>query len=190
MHKDLNSNLTTGEGEYLPQSALTNPDAFAELYQRYLPQVYRYLLAKSGDEPTAQDLTAQTFMAALEGLPGFRRDGSFLAWLMGIARRKVAAHFRSLRPTLAWEEVEKFADPAPSPERTVSANLDRRVLLNALSRLSPDRAEAIYLCVIAELTSRQAAEVLGKTPAAVKMLVLRGLRDLRNLLTLNSLEVE
>jgi len=185
-----NDNRLVRESEYLQQSVLTDPDAFAELYRRYLPQVYRYHLAKSGDETSAEDLTAQTFVAALESLNSFRGDGSFLAWLMGIARHKAAAHFRSIRPTLAWEEVDNFTDPAPSPELIVSAHLNRRVLLKALNRLSPDRAEAIYLCVIADLTSREAAEVLGKTSAAVKMLVFRGLRDLRNLLTLNSMEVE
>jgi len=48
-----------GKSENLARSALMDSEAFAELYQCYLPQVYRYLLARSGDEAAAQDLTAQ-----------------------------------------------------------------------------------------------------------------------------------
>lgn len=172
------------------QSALKNAEDFAELYQRYLPQVYRYHLARSGEVATAQDLTTQTFLAALEGLPRFRGQGSFIAWLMGIARRQAAQHFRAQRSTVDLAEAEGYADPAPSPESAVLSRLTRHTLYQALCQLSPDRAEAVALCVIADLTSREAAEVLGKTPAAVKMLVLRGLRDLRQILTSNSAEVE
>ncbi len=42
----------------------------------------------------AEDFTAQTFLAAPEGLKGYRGHGSFAAWLFGIARRKCAAHHR------------------------------------------------------------------------------------------------
>jgi len=127
-------------------------------------------------------------MDALEGLASYRGRGSFLAWLMGIARHKAALYFRTKRLVANLEEVENLPDPAPSPERTVSARLNRTALLNSLNQISPDRAEAIYLCVIAELTSNEAAEVMGKSLAAVKMLTFRGLRDLRKLISLSSLE--
>ena len=188
-HNSTDNNLK-GNNTLFPQSGLPKAQDFAELYQRYLPQVYRYHLARCGEVTTAQDLTTQTFIAALEGLARFRGQGSFLAWLMGIARRQAALHFRSQRPTVDLAEAELYADPAPLPESAVLSRLTRQTLYQALSQLSPDRAEAVALCVIADLTSREAAEVLGKTPAAVKMLVLRGLRDLRNILSSNSLEVE
>ncbi|MFZ5808120.1 MAG: RNA polymerase sigma factor [Chloroflexota bacterium] len=181
MQNTSTESIPTQKGEILAQSAVTSPEAFAELYRLYLPQVYRYHLARSGDQSTAQDLTAQTFIAALEGLPGFRGQGSFIAWLMGIARRKLALHYRSLRRHLPLEQADSLPDPADPPDVRVDSRLNLRQLSDALQRLSPDRAEAIRLCVIAELSSAEAALVLGKSQAAVKMLVLRGLRDLRNL---------
>ncbi len=52
------------EDEMLAHRASHDPDAFALLYQRYLNRVYRYLLSRVGDDQDAQDLTAQTFLAA------------------------------------------------------------------------------------------------------------------------------
>jgi len=52
---------------HLASQARTDPEAFAELYSRHVRSVYRYYLAHTGDIKDAEDLTSQTFMAALEG---------------------------------------------------------------------------------------------------------------------------
>ncbi|MGB9673749.1 MAG: RNA polymerase sigma factor [Anaerolineales bacterium] len=187
---DIYEQMIKLEEEKLVGSALASPEAFGELYQRYLPQVYRYHLAKSGDINIAQDLTTQTFISALEGLHSYRGQGSFQAWLMGIARRKAAFYFRSHRPAIKLEEADGIADPSPSVEHRAFARIDLATLSRALKQLPPDRAEAVYLCVISDLTSREAGAVMGKSPGAVKMLLLRGLRDLRELLRNNSTEEE
>ncbi len=169
----------TASDEHLATLAQAQPAAFGELYQRHCERVYRYHLARTGDVDDAQDLTMQTFMAALEGLPGFRAAGSFGAWLFGIARRRLAMHFRRRRPELPLEHMADLADPAPSPETSAGKRLELGQVAQALRRLAPDRSEALLLCLFADLTAREAGQVMGKSEAAVKMLVLRGLRDLR-----------
>ncbi|HQE93025.1 MAG TPA: sigma factor [Anaerolineae bacterium] len=64
--------------------------AFAALYRRYLPRVYRYFYVRTGAVQPAEDLTSQTFMAALESLPRYRERGTFAAWLFAIASRRYA----------------------------------------------------------------------------------------------------
>ena len=71
----------------LAQQARTEPEAFAELYHRHLASVFRYHLAHTGNTKDAEDLTSQTFMAALEGIDSYRARGPYIAWLMGIASR-------------------------------------------------------------------------------------------------------
>ena len=170
---------STASDEHLASLAQAEPAAFGELYQRHCERVYRYHLARTGDADDAQDLTTQTFMAALEGLPGYRGAGSFGAWLFGIARRKLAMHYRGRRSVLPLEIMPDLADPAPSPEASTGKRLQLAQVTQALRRLAPDRAEALLLCLFADLTAREAGQVMGKSEAAVKMLVLRGLRDLR-----------
>ena len=78
----------------LAQHASSDPQAFAELYRRHMRSIYRYHLAHTGNAGDAEDLTSQTFMAALEGMRSFRGGGPYITWLIGIASRKRALFFR------------------------------------------------------------------------------------------------
>jgi RNA polymerase sigma-70 factor (ECF subfamily) len=163
----------------LVERALRDRAAFGELYRRYLPRVYRYTLARIGDAEQAQDVTAQTFLAALEGLASYRRTGTLLAWLLTIARHKAADLARGRRPVAPLEQAAQLASREPSPERVVVARLELEQVLRALRTLAPDRAEALALRVFSGLTTAEAAAVLGKSEAAVKMLMHRAVRDLQ-----------
>ncbi len=72
----------------------TDAQAFGALYDRYVQRVYRYCYYRTSNTHEAEDLTAQIFLAALEGIPRYRQDGHFAAWLFSIARNKVAAYHR------------------------------------------------------------------------------------------------
>src|SRR5215216_968390 len=83
--------------------ARADPEAFAELYRRHVRSIYRYHLAHTGDVKDAEDLTSQTFMAALEGIRSFRGTGPYITWLIGIASRKRALFFRGKKPQVPLE---------------------------------------------------------------------------------------
>ena len=87
----------------LAQEARTDPQAFAELYRRHVRSIYRYHLAHTGDVKDAEDLTSQTFMAALEGIRSFRGVGPYITWLIGIASRKRALFFRGSKPEVSLD---------------------------------------------------------------------------------------
>jgi RNA polymerase sigma-70 factor, ECF subfamily len=163
----------------LVERALRDRAAFAELYRRYLPRVYRYALARTADAEQAQDVTAQTFLAALEGLASYRRTGTFLAWLLTIARHKASDLTRRQQLAAPLEQATELASHEPSPERIVAARLDLEQVRQALRGLAPERAEAFALRMFGELTVAEVAVVLGKSEAAVKMLVHRAVHDLR-----------
>ena len=80
------------DDERLAWEARRSQDAFGELFRRHFQRVYRYHMSKTGCADEAEDLTSQTFMAALENIAADRADGSFAAWLLGIARRKAAQY--------------------------------------------------------------------------------------------------
>lgn len=159
--------------------ALNEPDAFAELYQRYLNPIYRYHLARTGHLAEAEDLTAETFFAALQALPGYRSEGSFAAWLFGIAQRKLAGFYRARHNWQPLESAESQPDPDPHPENQAIQQAELEQVLRAMTTLSHERAEALALCIFSGLSPSEAARVMGKSEAAVRMLVSRGLGDLR-----------
>src|SRR5579871_2351849 len=91
----------------LPQTA--EPWTASGLQERFLRDVYHYV-ARRVPQQEAEDITAEVFPAAFEALPRFRGDGGPRAWLLGIARRKVADALRRRsrrRETLVSELTER-----------------------------------------------------------------------------------
>jgi RNA polymerase sigma-70 factor (ECF subfamily) len=165
--------------EALARQAGGDPEAFAELYGRYMERVYRFLLIRTGSMPDAQDLTSQTFLAALESIGAYGGRGSFGGWLFGIARHKLADHYRRRRPEIPLDDVEGLPHPDPPPEQVAEARLQLARVSRALQSLDAQQAEAVALRLFGGLDAAEVARVMSKSEAAVKMLVHRGLRKLQ-----------
>ena len=163
----------------LVKQAASEADAFGELYQRYNARVYTYHLARTGNIHDAQDLTSQTFIAALKNIGSYNARGSFPAWLMGIARHKLVDHYRSRKPLDSLDQAEQVAGSDPSPEDCLDQNTQLQRIHLALDTLPPQRAEALSLRFFAGLKSIEIASILGISESAVKMLVYRALQDVR-----------
>ena len=163
----------------LARQAVVDSEAFAELYRRHLRSVYRYHLAHTGNEKDAEDLTSQTFMAALEGIRSYRGTGPYITWLMGIASRLRARLFRRNRPEVPLEAALQIPTPGLPTDKAAARRLQMDQILRALKHISQDRSEALILCFFSGLSFMEAGGVLGKSEAAVKMLISRGLQDLR-----------
>jgi len=73
-------NEQTDENELVGR-AKKDLNQFAVPYDRYVQQVYRFLLARTSNMAEAEDLTSQTFLTAMQKLPSYRSDGHFMAWL-------------------------------------------------------------------------------------------------------------
>jgi RNA polymerase sigma-70 factor (ECF subfamily) len=161
----------------LVRAAQRDPAAFDAVYRRYLTPVYRYTVARVGSAADAEDVTATVFLEALASLPRYREQGRFPAWLFTIARRQVGAHRRGGRRA----PVDTTAEPADAAEGIGFA--EREDLYRALEHLTDDRREALALRFFGGLAIADVAAVLGKGESATKMLVHRGLAQLRTLLT-------
>jgi RNA polymerase sigma-70 factor, ECF subfamily len=173
----------------LAQRAITDIEAFAELYRRHLTRVYRYHVAHIGNAKDAEDLTSQTFVAALEGIRSFRGTGSFAAWILGIASRKRLMFYRGNKLEIPLDEAVHYPSPGLPTDKAAAQRLQLESVSRALRQLSPDRAEALILIYFGGLSQAEAGRVLNKSEAAVKMLISRGLQDLRERTSL-ALEVE
>lgn len=169
------------EDDMLVARAQQNLGAFSELYQRHVQRVYRYVLVRvGGNVQDAQDLTSQTFLAAMEGLKSYRSTQPFVAWLLGIARHKVADQFRRQKPQVELETAVSLTDTnTDDPDEQLDQQLDIARVTRKLQTIAPDRAEVITLRLMAGLEVPDIARLLDKNEAAVRMLLFRGLRDLQ-----------
>ena len=188
-HMNIRTEYPAMDDSSLAHRARTDAEAFAELYHRHVRSVYRYHLAHAGDVKDAEDLTSQTFMAALEGIHSYRGTGPYIAWLIGIASRLRARFFRKSRPEVPLDAALHIPNPGLPTDKAAARRLQMDQALDALRHISQDRAEALILCFFSELSFVEAGAVLGKSEAAVKMLISRGLQDLRTRTSL-ALEVD
>lgn len=161
--------------EQLVSRAAKDPQAFEDLYRKYVDRVYVFLLSRTGSREEAEDLTSQTFLAALEGISGYRRQGSFAAWIFSIARRKLIDHYR--RPKNVPLE---FAE---SSENNLDDVIDLRLTLQQISQaflnIAPDRVEALSLRIFGQLSAAETGQILSKSEGAVRNLVYRALQEIR-----------
>jgi len=164
----------------LVTAARQNRAAFVALYRRYLPRVYHYVYRRVGNQQDAEDLTASVFIEALESLEDYREQGSFAGWLFTIAHHRVADYHRQQRERISLEAVvPALSNSGPGPEALALQRDRLERVAQALDELTPDRQEALTLRFFGELSNKEVAQVMGKSEAAVKMLVYRALRQLR-----------
>jgi RNA polymerase sigma-70 factor (ECF subfamily) len=153
--------------------------AFTILYEQLADRVMRYISVRVGTTRVAEDLTAATFLKVLEMMRQGKGGRNMQAWVFGIARHVVADHYRHRRRTVPLEAIQDVEAPGPTLTEITEEQLRLERVAMALKALAPDRAEALALRIFGGLSTAEAAETLGKSRRAVKMLVYRAVQDLQ-----------
>jgi RNA polymerase sigma-70 factor (ECF subfamily) len=163
------------------QAALADDAAFEAWYRRALPRVFSYLMSRcGGDRDLAEELTQQTFVAALEQRWRFEGRSDSVTWLCGIGRHKLADHFRARerasRRQLQMEirQIE-LAQGSPLPP-TVE---DRELIADAFRSLPPIQRAMLAFVAQDGLSVAEAGRLLGKSPAASNSLLHRAREGFR-----------
>jgi RNA polymerase sigma-70 factor (ECF subfamily) len=158
-------------------------DVLGSLWRAHHPGLLRWLRAQ---EPSvADDLASETWIGVARGLATFEGDESgFAAWLFTIARRRLADHRRVAvrRPPAVLGVDLQHRPAADDPEATVLSGIGAAEAAALLTMLTTEQAEVITLRVLAGLDVAQVAEVVGRSPGAVRILQHRGLRRLAEIL--------
>ena len=160
-----------------------NVDATGQLYERHYQSIFRYLYYRTGDQPTAEDLTADVFLKMVQALPGYRvTAASFRTWLFQIARNLSIDHFRRGRAHPQENMEEGFPSSGPHPEAATDRSLSAEGLRQALGQLSDEQRDVVVMRFIEGMPLAEVAAALHKSEDAVKGLQRRGLTALRELL--------
>lgn len=166
----------------MAEAAKRDPQAFGELYDRYYDRIYRYVYHKVGSAQDAEDITAISFMKALEALPSYQiRHGSFAPWIFRITRNSVVDHYRRGRPQSNLDDIE-WESGEGDPVRLALGEEQRRTLHDLLLELSSEQREVLLLRFSAGLSFTEIAIALKKKEPAIRMLLHRGLRKLRSIM--------
>jgi RNA polymerase sigma-70 factor, ECF subfamily len=147
------------------------------LYDRALPQVYGYLARRTDDPAMAEDLTSETFMAAVDAV----RDGSLahptVAWLVGVARHKLVDHWR--RAAREDRKLRAVAAVTAEVEDPWDSRLDAARAHAVLRGLGAHHRAALTLRYLDGLSVPEVARLLDRTTHATEALLVRARRAFR-----------
>ncbi len=150
-----------------------------ELYESALPSVYGYLVRRCGSAPLAEDLTSETFLAAVDAVQRDAVPELSAAWLVGVARHKLVDHWRRQE-----REERKLALVEAEPvEDRWEVDLDRLVALDVLAGLGPHHRAALTLRYLDGLPVPEVASHLERTVGATEVLLVRARRAFRDAYT-------
>jgi RNA polymerase sigma factor (sigma-70 family) len=176
--------LTPTDGELIAE-AVSSPVRFALVFDRHYDTVRRYLRARV-DAGVAEDLTSDTFVAALASLSRFdTRQDSARPWLLGIAtnilRHHRRAEVRSQKATARLPFPVAADDTVDAPARLDSLSAAPH-LAAALLKLKADDRDVLLLFGVAELSYDEIAYALSIPVGTVKSRLNRARRQVRTAL--------
>ena len=152
--------------------------ALVDMYDHALPQVYGYLKPRCGDAAVAEDLAAETFLAACGAIERGQLSEVTVGWLIGIARHKLADHWR--REERHERHLRAVADLAATTDDPWDARLDAATIEQVLGTLSAVNRLALTLRYLDGLAVREVADHLGRTVPATDQVLARARRSFRD----------
>lgn len=162
-------------------SSATAPDAGRALldgYDRSMPQVYGYLVARVGSAAEAEDLTSETYLAAVDAIGRGTLRQPTTAWLIGVVRHKLVDHWR--RTGREERRLRAVADLAEDHDDPWDTHLDRQRAHQVLAQLGPHHRSALVLRYLDGLPVPEVAAALDRTVHATEALLVRARRAFRS----------
>ena len=139
------------------------PTDFRTFYEDALPRVYGFLVRRCASAAVAEELTQETFLAAVVELRKGKRPDEPLAWVLGIARHKLVDDYRRTRREA----------PLGDENATVDESGDGRGIA-ALSAVPRDQRIALVLRHVDGMSVPEVASALGRSVEAAESLLARG----------------
>jgi RNA polymerase sigma-70 factor (ECF subfamily) len=178
--------LAAPEGDLLARLQRREPEALAELYDRYGAMTYRLILRIVRDPGIAEDLVQETFLRAWNRVGGFDAGrGAVGPWLLAVARNRAIDYLRyqgrRSESSLDLNETEHpalFADMRSDPSSFDQARHVKR----ALDLLNPQQRQAIELAYFEGMSQTEIAQRMDQPLGTVKTWMRRALQQMREAL--------
>jgi RNA polymerase sigma-70 factor (ECF subfamily) len=169
------------EGVNELREALEDDAAFTAWYRRHLPRVYAYLMSRCGnDGALAEELSQQTFVAAINERARFDGRSEAGTWLCGIARHKLADHFRLIEREERRQMHLEVRQVAVEDDAFRGQSLDQRVAVADAMRSLPAGQRAVLAFVVLDgMSVREAGRLMGRSESATQSLLHRARESFR-----------
>ena len=163
-----------------------NRQAVADLYETHYEKVVRYVFVRIGNGAQAEDLASEVFVRALRSAHKFEDTGAPMeAWVFKIAHNIVVDHYRKegRRPgAVPLDNIFSLAGK-DDPTEGIERGEDVEELHDAMQQLSEAQRQVLALRFGGEMTSEEAAAVIGKKPGAVREMQSAAIKKLRQVMS-------
>lgn len=163
-------------------------DSMEMIYREHGKTVYGFLLTRTGDPGTAEELTQETFCRALRQVNGFKGESSVSTWLCGIAKNVWLEYVKKKKRQRSTETAQEMGgvseaegqgdipcvQAAPSVQDSHILMWENMEILRALHNLKEPVRETMYLRLIGNLTFAQIGEIMGRSENWARVTFYRG----------------
>ncbi|MGY4935823.1 RNA polymerase sigma factor [Streptomyces sp. 900116325] len=178
---------TATNDQLIARAAAGDADAMSAFYGRLNGVVYNWVRQYVRDAHIAEDLAQEVWIKVAQNVGRYRPGTNLMGWLMTITRNTAVDHLRKeqRRPTEVLQPDHLQLD-RPRPGLSVHQQAERRqlaqVIAERMNDLKPDQRTCLRLRFFDGLDPTHTAELMGKTPGAVRTLTVRSLRRLAQVL--------
>lgn len=168
-----------------------DPDAYAELYDKNVAGVYRFISFKVGSREEAEDITSEVFLRAWHYLLESHDVSSFSGLAYRIARNLVVDHYRSKRANVSLDEqIEKEDETGEGSRATdigeqiklIDTKAEASVIIKAMQQLKEDYRDVLMLKFVEDLSISEISEIIGKSNVHTRVLIHRATKTLKETL--------
>lgn len=180
--------MIDGDKKLIQRAIKGEAEAFGLLYDRYQPQIYRFILIKVGHREEAEDLTHQVFLKSWKNISDYKFQGfPFSTWLYSVARNQVIDFYRTKKKTLVIEDVvdetiELRIESSYSLDTDKKLDIER--VKKAILQLKDEQQSVIILRFIEDFSPKETALIMNKSEGAIKLLQHRAVKNLKKILNL------
>jgi len=177
------------EQQIIRQCQKGNLEQFEKLYDVYSEKIYRFIYYKTHHRPTAEDLTSQTFMKALDNIQTFRSaKGSFPAWIYRIARNNVIDYYRTKKSNINISDVWDLHLDEDIERDTINKEKLEEVM-RYLESIDKEHREIVIMRVWDGLSYKQISEIMNKSEENCRVIFCRSIGKLRKEVVLSLLVI-
>ena len=177
---------TTAYWGTIARQAITDEQAFSQLYDYFFPRVYQYLLGRTKDSSLADELVSDTFIRMFKYLKEYDpAKGAFSTWLFRIAQNVLYKHYggKEQQCNAPWNEEFNPAAPAhENPDSIVLSQERNQELKWAMEQLPERQQKILEMTYWLDMKSNEIGEVLGMAPSSVRVALKQARDTLKQLL--------
>ena len=159
---------------------------FSQLYDEHLERIYRFVYFKVSSDSIAQDICSDVFTSLWKQVSLGKTVKNPSAFLFTLARNSIVDHYRSNGKEKGIANIEDFAnlliDKSQDIHKKAQIKEEMLQVNTAMNEMKEEYRQAVFMYYLEQEPITEVAKSLGKSQGAARVLVSRGMKQLRQIL--------